>query len=69
MRTFGKLRELIRSKFQTIDTFANAMDMSRSAVSRKLNGSSAWTQFEIERACRLLGLSMAQVGEYFFYEV
>ena len=69
MRTFGKLRELIRGKFQTIDTFASAMDMSRSALSRKLNGSSAWTQVEIERACKLLGLSMSQVGEYFFYEV
>jgi transcriptional regulator with XRE-family HTH domain len=68
VRTYGKLRELIRNKFGTIDNFAIAMGMSRSALSRKLNGIRAWTHDEIERACHLLGISIAQVGEYFFYE-
>lgn len=69
MRTYGKLRELIRVKFKTIDAFAKAMEMSRCALSRKLNGFSAWSQAEIEKACSLLGISITQVGEYFFYEV
>jgi transcriptional regulator with XRE-family HTH domain len=69
VRTYGKLRELIRIKFKTIDAFADAMGMSRSALSRKLNGISAWSQSEIEKACSLLGISISQVGEYFFYEV
>ena len=69
MRTYGKLRELIRAKFGTIEAFAEAMGMSRSALSRKLNGLSAWSQSEIEKACSLLGISITQVGEYFFYEV
>lgn len=69
MRTYGMLRELIRVKFKTIDAFANAMGISRSALSRKLNGINAWTHSEIENACVLLGISMTQVGDYFFYEV
>lgn len=69
MRTYGKLRELIRIKFHTIEAFARAMGMSRCALSRKLNGFSAWSQSEIENACSLLGISITHVGEYFFYEV
>lgn len=69
MRTYGKVRELIRNKFKTIDAFAKAMDMSRSALSRKLNGMASWSHSEIEKACILLDISISQVGEYFFYEV
>jgi hypothetical protein len=54
--------------FGTIDAFADAMDMSRSALSRKLNGVSPWTHLEIERACDLLDISITMVVEYFFYE-
>lgn len=68
MRTYGKLRELIRIKFGTTERFAEAMGMSRCSLSRKLNGLSAWTQSEIEKACSLLGISIMQVGEYFFYQ-
>lgn len=69
MRTYGKLRERIRIHFKTIDCFASAMGMSRSALSRKLNGVRAWTHYEIEKACDLLGISISQVGDYFFYDV
>ena len=68
MRTYGKLRERIRSKFKTIEAFADALEISRSALSRKLNGISAWSQSEIEKSCSLLGISITQVGEYFFYD-
>lgn len=67
MRTYGKLRELIKANFHTIDNFATAMGLSRSALSQKLNGISAWNHTEIENACKLLGISMASVSEYFFY--
>jgi hypothetical protein len=69
VRTYGKVRELIRTKFKTIDAFAKAMEMSRSALSKKLNGITAWSHSEIEKACILLGISISQVGEYFFYEM
>lgn len=67
MRTYGKLRELIKSRYKTIDNFATAMGMSRSALSLKLNGLSAWKHIEIECACKLLDIPMVEVGEYFFY--
>ena len=67
MRTYGKLREKIKSVFGTIEKFALAMDKDRSSISKKLNGIVAWTNVEIETACKLLGISISEVGEYFFY--
>ena len=67
MRTYGKLRELIKANFHTIDNFAQAMNVSRSALSQKLNGLSAWSHTEIENACKLLNIPITDVGEYFFY--
>lgn len=67
MRTYGKLREKIKAVFGTIGAFASAMNKDRSTISNKLNGLVPWTQAEIEDACKLLGISMDEVGEYFFY--
>jgi hypothetical protein len=67
MRTYGKLREKIREVFGTIQVFADAIGMSKSALSHKLNGKNAWKHSEIENACKLLGIPMEQVCEYFFY--
>lgn len=68
MRTYGKLRELIREKFGTLGNFADAMGMDRSTLSNKINGIAAWKQDEIEKACKLLGIPMSEVHVYFFYE-
>lgn len=67
MRTYGKLREKIKSVFGTIGAFADALNKDRSTISNKLNGLSSWTQSEIEDACKLLSISMEEVSEYFFY--
>ena len=67
MRTYGKLRERIRLYFKTMDDFESTIGLSRSALSRKLNGSSAWSSSEIETICKVLDIPMALVGEYFFY--
>ena len=68
MRTYGKLRELIRKKFGTLGKFAEAIGMHRSSLSHKINGLSAWGQDEIEKACSLLGIPLSEVYDYFFYE-
>jgi len=68
MRTYGKLREKIKAAFGTIGDFAAAMDKDRSTISNKLNGLSAWSQDEIEKSCKLLGISMNEVYDYFFYQ-
>lgn len=67
MRTYGKLREKIKNVFGTIGNFAIAMGRDRSTISNKLNGLVAWSQDEIEKACMLLGISMDEVTDYFFY--
>ena len=67
MKTFGRLREDIRAKYRNIEGFAKAMGMDRSTLSGKLNSKTAWKQSEIEKACKLLDISMEKVSEYFFY--
>ena len=69
MRTYGSLREKIRMVYRTIGAFADAMGKDRSAISQKLNGHVSWTQDEIEKACRLLGIPTDEIPKYFFYEV
>jgi hypothetical protein len=68
MRTYGKLREKIRAKFGTIGAFAEAWGKDRSTVSNKLNGITPWTNADIEETCELVGISIDQVHDYFFYE-
>ena len=67
MKTFGRLREEIGKKFRSTEEFAKAMGMNRSTLSFKLNSKTGWKQAEIEKACKLLDISMEEVGEYFFY--
>ena len=67
MRTYGKLREKIKAVFGTIGAFSIALGKDRSTVSNKLNGLSPWDQNEIEDTCMLLGISLEEVPEYFFY--
>ena len=68
MRTFGKLRELIKQKYTTMADFADAVGMNRATLSFKLNGKLAWKSTEIEDICKLLDIPMDTVGEYFFYD-
>ena len=68
MRTYGKLRELIKKRYKTIGKFAEALGMSRCSLSGRLNGASAWTQREIEQVCNLLDIPISSVCEYFFYD-
>lgn len=63
---YSKLRGRIREVFHTEQTFADAMEMSPSAMSARLNGRAQWTGEEIARACNLLGLSNEDYYEYFF---
>ena len=67
MKTFGRLREEIKKSFTTIEEFAGVMGMSASTLSSKLNGKTGWTNVEMEKACKLLGIPMDRVCDYFFY--
>lgn len=58
----------IKDKFQTCEQFAKAMGMSKSGLSAKLNNRRDFSSDEIVRACKLLGLSPADIPQYFFTE-
>ena len=68
MRTYGKLREKIRKAFGTMGAFADALDVDRSTLSKKLNSIVPWDQLEIEEVCRLLNIPIENNYEYFFYD-
>lgn len=67
MKTYGRLREKIREVFGSIDKFAVAMGLDKSTISSKLNGKSPWTEPQIKKACCLLGLTIPEDLDYFFY--
>lgn len=66
-RTFGLLREKVKQEFGTLLIFSDAMGMNKATLSKKVNGQTEWTRSEIEKACNLLGIPVAEVGDYFFY--
>ena len=66
--SYTKLKGRIVEKFGTQNNFAQAMDMNRSTLSLKLNAKSEWSRLEVEKACGLLDIGIAEVGAYFFTE-
>lgn len=60
---YQELKGAIRGKYNTQADFAKDMYMSASALNKKLNNKKQFTDREIVRACKLLGISK---DEYFF---
>ena len=58
----GKITEV----FSTRGNFAKAMELSERSVSLKMNGKVPWSQPEISRACKLLGIPDEKIVAYFF---
>jgi hypothetical protein len=58
----GKITEV----FGTQTNFAKAIGLSERSVSLKLNGKVPWTQPEITKACKLLGIPDKKINLYFF---
>ena len=46
--------------------FGKAMDWSERTTSLKMNGKVSWKQFEISKACGLLGICDSDIPSYFF---
>jgi len=64
--SYPKLRGAIREKFGTQEAFAKAMGKSETTISSKLTGKTEWDRQEIEDACRLLEIPLAEAHTYFF---
>lgn len=46
--------------------FSKQMGISERTVSLKLNGKRSWKQPEISKACKVLGIQMSEIDQYFF---
>lgn len=64
--TYAKLRGRIIEKYGTMGNFADAVELSRVSVSKKLNGESQFSKNDIVTWSRLLDISPEEYGCYFF---
>lgn len=64
-KPFAMLRGKILAIYGTQELFANAMGMHPATLNKKLGKKADWTRLEIEKACKLLGISIHEVGVYF----
>ena len=65
-RYYGRIRGKIKEVFGSIEHFAEACGKSTSIISKKLNGKIKINADDIELWCKLLGISIESVHEYFF---
>ena len=63
---YAKLRGKIREIFNTQSAFSQAMGMSTTSLSEKLNNKVEFTQNEIEKAVELLKIPKDEIPVYFF---
>ena len=63
---YSKLRGKIREIFRTQSAFAEAMGISSTSLSAKLNNNVEFTQKEIDKAVELLKIAKEDIPAYFF---
>ena len=63
---YSKLLGRIKECGLTQETLANAIGKNKSTISSKLNGRYPFTAKDIDDICRVLNISNAEIGEYFF---
>lgn len=63
---YPKLRGRITEKYGTISAFADALGVSKQAVSQKLNKHLGFTVGNIEKWSELLDIQQEEIGVYFF---
>lgn len=67
---YSKLKGRIREKYGNQEDFANAIGLTPTTISFKINGKAKWRQDEIVKAAKLLEISKDEIVDYFFnYEV
>ena len=65
---YSKLRGRIREKFHTEQDFGNAMKLSHTSLSKKLNGKVRFNHGELFKMQKLLDISDVEFSTYFFTE-
>ena len=63
---YSKLLGKIKEKGLTQETLAKTIGITPGSVSEKLNTKANFKQKEIFWICQIVGISVGEVGEYFF---
>lgn len=63
---YKKLKLKIKEVFDTQEAFAKAMNMSKTALNQRLNGSVEWKLSEVAKSCDLLHIPLTDTHLYFF---
>ena len=63
---YSRLRGRIREKIGTEARFADAIGISPTALSSKLNGKTMFTQEEMARSVAALDIDPGDISDYFF---
>ena len=63
---YSKLRGRIKEKFNTLDSFAEALGMSRTSLSQRLNNQLEFSQNEIAKALVLLDEDEVNMVDFFY---
>lgn len=63
---YSKLSGKIIEVCGTRAKFADMIGLSENSVSCKMNGKVGWSQKQIEKARKVLGISISEISDYFF---
>ncbi|MDO4649180.1 MAG: DUF739 family protein [Eubacteriales bacterium] len=63
---YDKLRGRIIEKYGSQKAFAKALGQSENSVSKKMNGSTGFSQADIIQWSELLGIEVREFPQYFF---
>lgn len=66
MFDYKDLKLRIKKFFDTQEAFAEAMEMSLTALNQRLNNVVPWKTPEIVKACELLKIELTEAHLYFF---
>ena len=64
--SYNKLLGKIKEIYGTQEEFAMALGIGRVSLSQRLNNKLDFSQSEVYRSCRLLGIPMDKISMYFF---
>lgn len=63
---YQKLKGKIKEVYNTQEAFGVAMEMSKSAISGRINGLVEWKTPEVVKACEVLNIPLSEAHLYFF---
>ena len=66
MTNTSKIKGKIAEKGYTFTSFAEAVNISRPALRKKINDIVDFKASEIERVCSVLDITRAEISDYFF---